>query len=97
MSPLLCYGLLIWFVVINLIGFALMGIDKRRAIRNQWRISEKHLFLSALLGGSIGATLGMRQFRHKTKHWYFWWGLPALIALQTTLGIWAYWFFWIPK
>ena len=62
-----------------------MGLDKCRARRDQWRISEKALFLPAVLGGSVGAILGMRLFRHKTRHWYFRYGLPALLLLQILL------------
>ncbi|MCM1112740.1 MAG: DUF1294 domain-containing protein [Muribaculum sp.] len=75
--------LILYFLAANVIAFALMGIDKRRAVRREWRISEKTLFLSALLGGSLGAVWGMRYFRHKTRHWYFAYGLPAILAMQT--------------
>lgn len=75
----------LYIILINLIAFALMGIDKRRAVRHAWRISEKTLFLSALLGGSLGALLGMYTFRHKTRHWYFVYGIPAILLLQTGL------------
>ena len=61
----------VYWIVINLIGFVIMGIDKKRAIRGAFRISEASLFLTALLGGALGCTLGMNHFRHKTKHWYF--------------------------
>ena len=77
--------LAIYLLVINFTAFALMGLDKRRARRDQWRISEKALFLPAVLGGSVGAILGMRLFRHKTRHWYFRYGLPALLLLQILL------------
>lgn len=66
----------------NLAAFALMGIDKGRARRGRWRISEKALFLPAVLGGALGGVLGMRVFRHKTKHWYFRYGFPLLLLLQ---------------
>lgn len=68
--------------IINLVGFAIMGIDKSKAKRNAWRIPEATLFLVALLGGGIGSTLGMHFFRHKTKHWYFRLGLPAIAILE---------------
>ena len=74
-------------VLVNLIAFVLMGLDKRRARRDKWRISEKTLFLPAVLGGSLGAIAGMRLFHHKTKHWYFRYGLPALLAVQILLGV----------
>lgn len=81
----------LYLLLINLIGFVLMGVDKRRAKRNQWRISEKSLFLPPLLGGTAGAILGMRVFHHKTKHWYFRYGLPALLVLQLALAGWLSW------
>ena len=68
--------------IINLVGFAIMGIDKSKAKRNAWRIPEATLFLVALLGGGIGSTLGMHFFRHKTKHLYFRLGLPAIAILE---------------
>ncbi len=79
-----------YFVIINLIGFAVMGIDKKRAIRGAWRISEASLFLTAFLGGALGCTLGMRHFRHKTKHWYFKYGMPAIFAVQVFLAFYIY-------
>lgn len=87
-SPL---GLLaVWLIAANLWAFGLMGFDKRRAKRaGARRIRERTLFLSALLGGSLGAVIGMWTFRHKTKHWYFVWGLPAILAAQIALGAWA--------
>ncbi|MBR1931535.1 MAG: DUF1294 domain-containing protein [Lachnospiraceae bacterium] len=74
---LICY-----FIIVNLAGFVIMGVDKKRAIRGAWRISEASLFLTALIGGSIGCILGMQHFRHKTKHWYFKYGMPAILILQ---------------
>ena len=76
-----------YLALINIIGFALMGIDKKRAIRGAWRISESSLFLTAVLGGSIGCILGMQTFRHKTKHWYFKYGMPAILILQVAATI----------
>ena len=72
-------------VFINIIGFLSMFIDKHRAIKNKWRIPEKTLFLIALIGGSIGSNAGMRLFRHKTKHWYFVFGMPAILILQIVI------------
>lgn len=80
--------LLGYLLLINLIAFALMGLDKGRARRGQWRVSEKALFLPAILGGSVGAVLGMRLFHHKTRHWYFRYGLPALLLLQVLGALW---------
>lgn len=80
--------LLGYLVLVNLIAFILMGVDKRRAKREgARRIPEKRLFLAALLGGSLGAILGMRVFHHKTRHWYFVWGMPAILLVQVALGI----------
>ena len=76
--------------LVNLWAFGLMGFDKGRAKRRgARRVRERTLFLSALLGGSLGALLGMWAFRHKTKHWYFVWGLPAILLAQIGLAIWA--------
>ena len=79
--------LIIYVLIINIIGFVLMGIDKQRAIRGAWRISEASLFLTALLGGSLGCILGMQHFRHKTKHWYFKYGMPAILVVQVLLFV----------
>ena len=78
---------LIYLFFINLTGYAMMGIDKKRAVRGAWRISEASLFLTAFLGGALGCTLGMRHFRHKTRHWYFKYGMPAIFAAQAFLAL----------
>ena len=72
----------LYWTTANLLAFALMGLDKRRARRGCWRISEKALFFFPVLGGSLGGMLGMYFFHHKTRHWYFVLGLPAILALQ---------------
>lgn len=72
-------------VVMNLAAFALMGIDKLKAKASAWRIPEKTLFLVTALFGGLGGTLGMTFFRHKTKHWYFKFGFPALLVIQVVL------------
>ena len=77
--------LIIYFVIINIVGFAIMGIDKRKAIKRTFRIPEATLFIVALIGGSIGSILGMQVFRHKTRHWYFVFGMPAILAIQIVL------------
>lgn len=66
----------------NALAFLLMGIDKRRAGRNAWRVRERTLFLFPLLGGALGGTLGMLLFHHKTRKWYFAYGLPLLCLAQ---------------
>ena len=78
---------LIYLIGINLAGFIIMGVDKKRAIRGAWRISEASLFLTALLGGSLECILGMQHFRHKTKHWYFKYGMPAILVVQVLLFV----------
>ena len=79
---------IIYLVLINLAAFILMGLDKRKAKKNLWRIPEKTLFLSAILGGSAGAIAGMYVFHHKTRHWYFVIGMPLILVIQIGLGIW---------
>ena len=81
--------LLFWCLGVNVLAFSLMGIDKRKARQNRRRVPEKWFFLLALLGGSPGAILGMYTFRHKTRHWYFKWGIPAILLLQ--LAIFWFW------
>jgi uncharacterized membrane protein YsdA (DUF1294 family) len=77
-------------LIANLVGFALMGIDKSKAKRHAWRIPELTLFLASLLGGSLGTWAGMYAFRHKTKHWYFVVGMPLILVLQAALAIYCY-------
>ena len=79
----------LYLLLINLAAFFVMGADKRRARRGDWRISEKALFLPAVLGGALGGVLGMRVFRHKTKHWYFQFGFPVLLLMQGILLGWT--------
>ena len=79
--------LTIYLIFMNLLAFLLMGLDKSKARRNQWRIPEKTLFLSAILGGSIGAILGMQGFRHKTKHASFRIGMPCILIAQLGLAV----------
>jgi len=77
--------MVIYLSLINVTGFFLMGVDKNRAKRGAWRISEKTLFGCALLGGSLGTTIGMHVFHHKTKHWYFKYGMPMILVIQVLL------------
>ncbi len=74
--------LALYFAAANLIAFSLMGIDKKRARMRAFRIPEVTLFSSAIVGGSIGAIIGMYFFRHKTRHWYFVYGMPLILILQ---------------
>lgn len=85
MNYFVCYLLLI-----NAAGLVLMLSDKIRAQKNKWRIRESVLLGTAILGGSIGTWLGMRTFRHKTKHPKFSIGLPVIIVLQLILAGWIF-------
>ena len=78
---------LLYLLLINAAAFLLMLVDKLKAKKNRWRIPERTLFGSALLGGSIGALLGMYTFRHKTKHLSFTLGMPAIQIAQVALAI----------
>ena len=86
---IICAWLLLW----SLVAFIAMGADKRKAQKGKWRVPEATLFLFALLGGGLGATLGMHVFHHKTKDWYFRWGLPLILLVQLALVAWAAWHF----
>ena len=76
--------ILIYLLIINVIAFLSMYIDKQRAIKHKWRIQETTLLGLAILGGSIGLYLGMKAFRHKTKHLKFTLGVPIIIFIQTS-------------
>lgn len=78
---------LIYLLLLNVFGFLAMYSDKQKAIRKQYRIPEKTLFMLAFLGGSLGTTLGMNVFRHKTKHWYFKFGMPTILVGQVLIGV----------
>ena len=73
--------------LINAAGFLIMLIDKRKAIKNRWRIPERTMFTLAILGGSLGVYAGMEVFRHKTKHTKFTIGIPLILALQIILSV----------
>ena len=75
-------NIILYFLVINIITFLAMWIDKRRAQKNKWRISETALFIMAILGGSIGGIAGMYTFRHKTKKKRFKIGFPIILILE---------------
>ena len=84
----------IYLTAINILLFALMGIDKYKAKRGLWRIPERTLFLTAILGGSVGGILGMRIFRHKTRHNSFKYGFPAILMAQLALVGSVMYLFW---
>ena len=73
---------LIYMLIMSLIGFSAMGIDKSKAKRNAWRIPEKTLFMITFLGGGAGVWLGMEVFRHKTKHLHFKFGVPLICIFE---------------
>jgi len=76
---------MVYMIFINILAFAIMGIDKKKARNGEYRISERTLWIVAVIGGGTGAYLGMKQFRHKTKHASFKWGLPVLMVIQLGL------------
>lgn len=78
----------IYLLLVNGLSFLIMGIDKRRAAKRKWRISENFLFGIALLGGAVGTYISMKVFHHKTKHASFRFGIPVLIVLQLILIVW---------
>lgn len=75
----------------NLLAFGLMAADKTRARKKRWRIPERVLFLAALCGGGVGAVVGMAVLRHKTRKWYFAFGLPLIAAAQTAALVYYLW------
>ena len=81
---------LLYLLLINAIAFVLMLADKQKARKKRWRIPERTLIGSALLGGSLGALLGMYTFRHKTKHLKFTLGVPAILMAQIALAVWIF-------
>ena len=82
MEETICY-----LLAVNIATFFLYGIDKYKAKKNQWRISEATLLMMAVIGGSIGAWSGMRLWHHKTMHKKFKYGIPLIIILQVALAV----------
>ena len=82
--------IVIYILIINLIGFFSMGLDKFKAKRGAYRISEKALFIIALIGGSIGSIIGMYKFHHKTKKTAFVFGMPMILVGQIVLIIYCF-------
>ena len=87
---MLKYIIIAYLAIMNIIGFAIMGADKKKAKDNAWRIRESTLFLISLIGGSIGTLVGMYVFRHKTKHWYFVAGMPLILILHIAAAVLIY-------
>ena len=77
--------IVIYLIVINMVTFFIYGIDKWKAVRSKWRISEAMLLGLAVIGGSIGAWLGMKVWHHKTMHKKFKYGIPLILIVQITL------------
>lgn len=80
--------LYIWLIVINIITFAVFGIDKKKAIDGKFRIKELTLFVLSLLGGSLGGLIAMHTFHHKTRKWYFKFGIPLILIAWVALIAW---------
>ncbi len=76
-----------YLLAINIVSLFLYGIDKYKAKKNKWRISEATLLMMAVIGGSIGAWVGMRLWHHKTMHKKFKYGIPIIIILQISLVV----------
>ena len=76
---------IIYFILINVVTFFLFGIDKWKAKKGRWRISEATLLIFAIIGGSIGAWLGMKTWHHKTMHKKFKYGIPLILLVQIAL------------
>lgn len=79
-----------YILIVNIFAFSIMGLDKYKAKKHRFRISEKALFISALIGGSVGALAGMKTFHHKTKHRAFTIGIPAILLMQIALTVYIY-------
>ena len=88
--PIPLQRLVLWLVFVNVLSLLLFGLDKYRARHKQWRIPESALFLVALVGGSLGAVIGMDLFRHKTRHRRFHRGLPILFFLHLILFLYIF-------
>lgn len=72
----------VYLLLVNILGLLFMGIDKHKAKKRTFRIPEATLFTIAIIGGSIGTLIGMYTFRHKTRHWYFTFGIPGILIIQ---------------
>ena len=77
--------IILYLAAVNLISLILMGADKKKAQKHAWRIPESTLFVLAIIGGSIGSLAGMYLFHHKTRKWYFAYGMPAILFIQAAL------------
>lgn len=80
-------SIFIYLIAVNITEFLLFGMDKRRAIRGEWRVPESTLLSLAILGGAIGGIIGMRIFHHKTKHPKFYIGMPVVFIVEIIISI----------
>jgi uncharacterized membrane protein YsdA (DUF1294 family) len=77
----------LYVLIVNMLGFFLMAVDKQKAKKGKWRVAESTIWFISLMGGAIGTTLGMRMFHHKTKHRLFRYGLPLLALFDIVVYI----------
>ena len=80
----------VYLIIVNIIGFFIMGIDKAKAKAGAWRIPEKTLLGIALIGGGAGVWCGMEMFHHKTKHWYFKYGVPMICLVESIAAMYLF-------
>lgn len=93
MTKYLLYALLLYLAAMNIAAFLLYGIDKWKSCHAKWRITEARLLTVALLGGSLGAFLGMKIWHHKTLHPRFRYGLPLILIFHLALTLFALYYF----
>lgn len=79
--------IIMYLILINIVAYISMWSDKKKAIQHKYRISEKTLFTLAIIGGALGSIVGMRKFHHKTKHWYFKYGMPLILIIQIIIVV----------
>lgn len=94
MRQYLLYGILIYLAAMNIVAFFLYGIDKWKSRHDKWRVTEAKLIGIALLGGSLGALLGMKLWHHKTQHAKFRYGLPLILFFHLALSVAAMYYFY---
>ena len=82
---------IVFYALMSVVAFLLYGADKRRAKKKLWRTPESVLLGVGVLGGALGALVGMKTFRHKTRHWYFW--AVNFLSLALHVAVLIYFFF----
>lgn len=87
LDKLIIIGIVVYLCVINVVACVMYYLDKQKAIKGTWRTPESVLIGVAALGGSVGALLGMKVFRHKTKHLKFTIGVPLILIIQVVIGV----------